>query len=102
METQERMQHTFSQQLQGIQEQLTKLQAFCDRQTDLDKMLRENLVITKETFKTVRKLFGEGLSRLEEEMGNFLPISSLDEMQQVENKLIHKENESAMVSLLQR
>lgn len=65
----------------------------------MENMIRENLVIAKQTYKTTKRFFGENVSPLEEEMGSFLPLSELSELNSLEARLQNLDDEAAMVVL---
>lgn len=64
----------------------------------METMLAENLVITKSTYKATRRWFGQNLTKKEEEMSTYIPLTSMGELDVLEQVLSNKENEEAMVS----
>jgi len=58
----------------------------------------ENLVITKQTYKTTQRFFGKNLSDQEQEMGSFLPLISQSDIDCLEGRLKNEKDNDAMVS----
>jgi len=98
-----------NQNLSNIQKQIDSLQQCYQnvavanneqkqQNAKIEKIMLENLVITKQTYKTTQRFFGKNLSDQEQEMGSFLPLISQSDIDCLEGRLKNEKDNDAMVS----